>query len=240
MRTLSTTLLAAQQAGSIDALVKIVLTSGASSYTYTKPQILDITYKENGNLQSAEITLDNNDGTLTDIDLRGYKGVLSFGAITANEGSPEEYSDVAQLWVVAQRFDSIADKPLICTLSLVGICNLMAEDKASEVYQPDDTDVKTVKTIIQEIIGDNGVTMLSCFNHCQKYDAVFDSEDALIDSYTPKDAYRIYTSNNRLSAINRLLDYTKCVMRAEADGKLHVFVPTTTGVVYDYEYSLGD
>ena len=232
MRTLSATLLKAQKAGAINALVKIVLTYDVYSYTYTKPRILDITYKENRNLQSAEITLDNSDGELTDIDLKGYQGVLSFGVKTS---AGEEYSPAAPMWVIAQRFDSTADK-LTCTLSLIGICNLMAEDKASETYQPDTDDTKTVKTIISQILG----ATLDCFSHCSAYSVEWDSEDDLIDSYTPKDAYRIYTGNNRLSAVNRLLDYTKCVMRAENDGKLHIFVPTTTGEVFDYEYSLSD
>jgi len=236
MRTLSSTLEAAQKAGAINALVKIVLTHNSTTYTYTKDRILDITYKENGNLQSAEITLHNRDKTLTDIDFRGYQGVLSFGAITA---AGEEYSACAPMYVVSQKFTSEPDE-LTCILTLHGICSLMTEDKASETYQPDDTDTKTVKTLIREIIGDTGVTMLACFNHCQKHDAVFDSEDDLIDSYTPKDAYRIYLGNNRLSAINRLLDYTKCVMRAENDSKLHLFVPTTTGDTFDYKYSLSD
>lgn len=233
MRTITDTLKAAQQKGAKNVLVKLVLTHNSTTYTYTKTRILDITYKENGNLQSCEVTLNNSDKVLTDIDLRGYKGVLSFGAIAAGE----EYSACAPMWVITQKFTSEPDE-LVCVLTLHGICSLMTEDKANQTYQPDDTDTKTVKTLIREIIGDTGVTMLSCFNHCQKYDIAFDGEDDLIDSYQPKDAYRIYLGNNRLSAVNRLLDYTKCVMRAEEDGKLHIFVPTTTGVAYDYEYSL--
>lgn len=234
MRDLSTTLLAAQQKGFVKALVKLVLTHGATTYTYTKARILDVTEKGNGNLQSLVVILDNSDKTLTDLDLRGYKGVLSYGIMTA---AGEEYSSLAPMWIMPQQFDSNPNK-LICTLSLVGICNMMADDKASESYVPEATDTKTVKTLIREIVGDTGVTMIACFNHCQKYDIVFDSEDDLIDTYKPKDGFRIYERNNRLSAINRLLDYTKCVMRAEDDGKIHIFVPTTSGTTYDSEYSL--
>lgn len=234
MRTISDTLEKAQQKGAIRPLVKLVLTHNSTTYTYTKTRILNVEYKENGNLQSAEITLHNRDKTLTDIDFRGYQGILSFGAVTT---AGEEYSTCAPMYVVSQKFTSEPDE-LTCVLTLHGICSLMTEDKANQTYQPDDTDTKTVKTLIREIIGDTGVTMLSCFNHCQKYDIVFDGEDDLIDSYTPKDAYRIYLGNNRLSAINRLLDYTKCIMGAEEDGKLHVFVPTTSGEEYDYTYSL--
>jgi hypothetical protein len=110
----------------------------------------------------------------------------------------------------------------------------MAEDKASAAYTQASDDTKTVKTLINEIIG----ASLACFSHCTAYQVVWDSEDSLVNTYKPKDAFRVYTGNNRLSAINRLLDYTKCVMRAEDDGKLHIFNPTTTGTTYDYEYAL--
>ncbi len=42
MRELSETLEAAQQAASIDALSKIVLTHGGNTYTYTRDRILDL------------------------------------------------------------------------------------------------------------------------------------------------------------------------------------------------------
>jgi hypothetical protein len=230
MRTLSDTLLKAQKAVSVNALVKIVLTHGATSYTYTKSKILDIDETEDGNLQSCKITLDNSRGDLTELDLRGYKGVLSLGVMATGE----EYSPLPPMWVTSQEFDSTADK-LICLLSLVGICNQMADDKASESYIPDDTDTKTIKMLVNEIIG----ATLDCFSHCTAYEVVWDSEDDLVDTYKPKDGFRIYTGNNRIAAVNRLLDYTKCVMRPEDDRKIHIFVPTTAGTSYDYEYSLG-
>lgn len=232
MRTLSGTLLAAQQATSIDALVKIVFTLGEDTYTYTRTRILDIEEREDGSLQFIDIVLDNADGTLTDLDLGGFKGVLSTGAVT---GAGEEYSACAPMWVMAQRFNSVPGR-LLNTLSLVGICNLMAEDKASEVYKPDEDDNKTVKTLIGEIIG----ASLTCFSHCKAYVISWDGDDDLIDTYKPKDSFRIYTGNNRLSRINYLLNLTKCVMRAGGDGKLHIFNPTTSGRVYDYEYKLVD
>ncbi|GAH01831.1 unnamed protein product, partial [marine sediment metagenome] len=70
-------------------------------------------------------------------------------------------------------------------------------------------------------------------------EVVWGDEDSLIDSFKPKDGFRIYTNGNRLAAFRRLLDYTKCVARPEADGKIHIFEPTITGAVYDYEYYRG-
>ena len=62
--------------------------------------------------------------------------------------------------------------------------------------------------------------------------------DSLLDTYLPKDAFIIQKNDNRLSVINRLLAFTSCVKIFKADGKMHVKVPTTSGAVYDYEYSL--
>jgi hypothetical protein len=81
-------------------------------------------------------------------------------------------------------------------------------------------------------------TGIDCFTHCQSYDVVYDSEDSLIDTYCPADAFKIYESNSRLDAINRLLQYTGCEKRAEDDGKIHVLVPVVSGTTYDSQYSL--
>jgi len=230
VRTLTETLNAAQKAASVDALVKIALTHGESSHTYTRDRILDINHTEEPYTQRAELKLDNSDGALTSLDLKGYQGVISYGAAT---GTGEEYSACAPLWVIAQKFNSSPGK-LDCTLSLVGIPNLLAEDKASASYIPLSTDVKTVKTLLGEILG----ATLACYSHCTAYTVAWDSEDSLIDTFRPKDNFRIYVGGSRLAAVRRLLDYTKCVIRAEADGKVHVFQPFTTDETYDYEYSL--
>ena len=63
-------------------------------------------------------------------------------------------------------------------------------------------------------------------------------EDALLDVYMPKDAYRIHEGQSRWDKIKQLLGYTGEEMIVKADGKIHVFVPVTSGTVYDSEYSL--
>lgn len=228
MRELSDTLLATQKAAPpINALAKLILTYGEDSYTYDKSQIIDIKETGDGPLQSFTVILNNGDKTLTDIDLQGYDGILSYGA-------NKEYSDCPPVKVISQEFDSTPNK-LTCTLNLVGPCNLMSEDKASEPYMPDEDDTKTVKTLVNEIAG----ASLGCFSHCQTYEVVWEEGyHNLADSYKPRDSFRIYVNGNRLSAINRLLDNTKNVMIPKADGKLHIFQPTTSGESYSYTYSL--
>ena len=51
MRALPDSLTKAQQSTYVKALAKIVLTSGSTTYTYTKTRILDIEETEDGPLQ---------------------------------------------------------------------------------------------------------------------------------------------------------------------------------------------
>ena len=114
---------------------------------------------------------------------------------------------------------------------MLGVPDLMDDDDASDSYIPTEADTKTVKTLLTEII----TASLACYSHCQAYEVVFDSEDSLIDVYQPKDGFRIYTGGSRLAAIKRLLDYTRCVSRYGADGKVHILQPTISGESYDYQ-----
>jgi len=243
MRTLSDTLKAEQKKLNHDVpLAKIVLTkAGEDTQTYGTERIIDLRYSEEAH-QNAEVLLNNWDGALTSLDLTGYKGVVSLG-FTTSEG--DEYSPRAPLWVIPQQLFSLwhAKYPLLCRLSLAGILNFMAEDRASADYVPDSDDSKTVKTLIREICGDSGVTQLACFNHCAKYDVVFDSEDALIDVFEPKDSFSVRVEERRETKIDELLSWTGCVWRAEADGKIHIFVPkvvTSTAWEAESGYNLGD
>jgi hypothetical protein len=227
MRTLTSTLLAAQQAVTKNPLYRIVLTKGATTYTYEKDRILPSKHDEEMYSQKGEVVLDNADGELNDLDLKGYDAVISYGF-----GS--EYSAAAALSAIDQQFDSTPDK-LNCTLFLEGIPNLMAQDEASENYIPDDEDTKTVKDLVNAIAG----ATLDCFDHCKAYQVVWDvGYDTLADTYKSKDGFRVYTGGSRLAALRRVLDFTANVPRFRADGKIHILKPVTTGTAYDSEYSL--
>lgn len=239
MRSLTSTLLTAQKSDSIDPKPKIVLTQGANSYTYEDDRIKYIQHSEEMGRQSAQVVLDNSDGALTSLDLKGYQGVIS-GGLVSTSGS--EYSAHAPLYVIAQQLQSRGGV-LFCLLALAGIPNLLSADKASGEYTPDSSDTQTVKTLIRKILGDTGVTILSVYSHCTLYDASFDSEDDLIDSYKPRDSFTIRLNSNRLDKIQELLAYTKCIMRAQADGKIHIFKPiisTSTAWQASHAYVVND
>jgi hypothetical protein len=245
MRTLSATLLAAQKIGN-RPLIRVVLTkSGETTYTYTlydsTPRLFSLPHIELPYNQQAIIGLKNQGGDLTSISFSGYTATISYGYIGA---SGEEYSAAAPLYVIASDFLSNRGN-LELKLTAVGIPNIMGMDKASEAYIPASTDASTIKDLMLKVAGSTagGVAdhdvLLTCFDRANvtAYGVVFDSEDALIDTFVPADAFRISKNGSRLDAFKRLIEYTGCVCRVESDGKWHVFTPVTTGTTYDSEYS---
>ena len=150
MRTLSSTLTTAQKSATIDALAKVVLTlTGQTTQTYTRTRIFSLSYVEAPNRQNGEVVLDNSDQVFTTLDLKGYKGVISYGVNSIAGG--EEYSDNPPLYVIGQQLHSWPGG-LLCSLSLAGIPNLLDEDRANASYTPTQEDLKTVKDLLTELI----------------------------------------------------------------------------------------
>ncbi len=240
MRTLTSTEKTAQKSRSRKPKVKVVLSSaGQDTRTYEENVILSLVHTEEADTQTAQLLVDNSDGALTSLDLYGYKAVISWGFTTTNGA---EYSDPTELYVVGQQLLSSQGR-LQCMFALGGIPNLLEADKASGEFTPDEDDSDTVKTLIRKVAGDTGVTILSVYNHTTSYDVVFDSEDSLIDSYNPADSFSIHLNDSRLLKIKQLLSFTKCVMRVEDDGKIHILVPTistSTAWQASTSYSLND
>lgn len=218
MRTLSATLTAAQKASVLPpVLTKIVLTQGANTYTYTLGRIISIDHREEPFSQKADILLNNSDGALTALDLKGYKGVISYGFTTS---SGDEYSACAPLYVIPQSLQFSPGK-LNMSLSLKGILDLMDDDKASTFWIPELTN--TVEDILTGIVAATN----PAFSHCTAYTLTIESRDALINVYTPKQSIRITEGMSRLAALRMALSYTKCMVLVKADGAIHLFVPRT-------------
>ena len=131
MRTLSATLTAAQKSTNYDPLWKVVLSrTGQTTQTYTRTRILSITETEKTEApqhHTAEIILNNSDGTLTSLNFEHYQCVVSYGM---NTSAGEEYSDGAPMRVRAQELHS-GRGILKCYLRPVGILDQLDEDKAT-------------------------------------------------------------------------------------------------------------
>ncbi len=83
MRTLSSTLLTAQQGKRYKPLCKVVLSrTGETTRGYNFSRILSISHSEEPSSYKADITLHNSDNALTSIDFKSYQAVISEGMAT--------------------------------------------------------------------------------------------------------------------------------------------------------------
>jgi len=237
MQSLTATLLAAQKAMG-DVLCKLVLSkSGESDKTYgvdTTNRILDLRHPEGEWSQTAQVVIDNRDGNLTALALEGWMGIVSYGYHTS---AGDEYKAKSPLTVIAQKTDSMQGE-LVTTLSLAGLFNMWAEQKATEAYAPDEINTDTVKTIMDAIASHS----MTCFGSYPVHTITYDSgyDDSIINAFKPADAFSVAKGESRLSAFKKALAYTKCKCRIENDSSvatIHIFQPVTTGATYDYEYN---
>ena len=154
MRTLSAELLAAQIAMGAPECKVVLTRDGFDSYTYTFDStnvLLGVNHLEQPYNQQATVIIDNYDGGLTDVDLKGYSAVLSYGYYV--NGS-DLYSPTAPLTVVAQELQSATGPTgrLTNHLSLVGIPNLMSYDEASADFEILNGDGRSAKDFLEEIV----------------------------------------------------------------------------------------
>ena len=235
MRALGTNLTAAQKAMG-DAKLRILLAkAGQISKIYYidsgDDRILNVKHTEQEWSQTAKVVLQDSDATLSALDLYGWIGSIGYGY-------GDDYSICAPMDILSQRTDSVPGG-IATSLRMAGVFDMMGVDEASEAYRPDDTNGDTVKTILQGIAG---ASFPFPYTHTKAYTIIFDSEDAIIDSFTPKDYFSIAPRESRLSAFKKVLAFTGCRARVERTegefyGAIHIFVPTVSGSSYDYEYN---
>lgn len=222
MRDLSGTDLEAAQKAMGNAVWKIVL----DGTTYTNSRILDINHTEQPNHQGATVILDNSDNVLTGLDYKGVQGIISYGY-------DDEYSATIPLKVISQRLNSWQGG-LVCSLQLEGLSDIRDREGATVATTYDRLDTNTVKDLIDFIAG--GAE--GCYETHSAFTVNYDGNDTLIDVFKPKDSFRINLNDTRQDKIKELLEYTQSVGLWKANGEYYIFVPTTTGEVYDYQYSL--
>ena len=237
MRALSAKLTAQQKSASINPLCKIVLTrAGEDTLTYDTDDLLRVRHTERLFSHTANVFIDDASAALHGINLEGYQGVLSYGAVTTDG---DEYSATAPLWVVGQQRDSHPHTTL-CSLELVGVLDLLDRDSANASYSLASDDSNTTKDLLDGIAAGT----LTPFDHCTAvtitYDTGYDGGDDLINNFVPADYFSVNLGDSRLSKMIELLSPTNNVLRVENDGELHIFKPTTSGASYDYEYRRED
>ena len=106
MRDISQNLLRGQRSRTIlgkHLRIQMVLTYGASTYTYRVNKIKRLQHTDQPFSNKAQVLLEDTDKTIHGLDLEGYKAVLSYGLVTR---SGEELVATAPLWVVGQDRES--------------------------------------------------------------------------------------------------------------------------------------
>ncbi len=227
MRTISSAVTAAQKQASLAPSYKIQLTLDANDDTYDEERILSISHTEEPFHGVATVILDNSDLLITQ-DYKGYQGIISYGINGTYSGGA-----TAPMIVVGQVNHS-SQGILTVTLTLQGLADHIAQDHASFDYTPGPGDTRTIKTLLTSVLG----ATLAVFGHCRAFTATFDSEDSLIDVFLPAELLVIEINATRLAVIQRLLTFTKNVMRVEDDGAFHFLDPTVSGSTFDEEYAL--
>ena len=234
MRTLDDALTAIQEKKHYHPACKIVLTSGETEYTleglWTGGRILKLEHNEEPWSMKAKAVLNNSDGYLTSLDLKGYTAVISWGIETT---TGKLYSATSPLTVTYQQLDS-SPGSLNCELSMIGMPDLLNLDTASYDFLPAATSTATLQDLIEDLLG---ATMIG-FTHCTAVDYDFDGSAASYLTYKPKTSFFTRVGDTRLTVLKRLLSWSKCVARWGYDGHVHILLPTTTGTTYDSEYAL--
>ena len=244
MRTLTADLLAEQKKENYILEVAVAFwdandlenhTTYNTAKWFTKTAILSLYHLESPWDYHAQIVIDNSDGYFTNRDYKGYYLRIGYGA---HHSQGEEYSFASSMVVVSQQNLSVPGQ-LLATFNAVGVINMLAYDYALDIPQYTGIDATwTIKDIISKMFDQS----LVIFQGSHAYTLSWDSEDSVIDSFCPGASsdlpFEVVNGELRLDKFRELLDYTSCVVRWEEDDEFHIFVPTTTGTSYDYEYNL--
>jgi hypothetical protein len=145
----------AQESASRIPHPKLVLSSGATEYTYYGPDtIISYVHPETDDSHITDILLNNADGAFTSLDLKGFTATLYHGMEIAGGYG---YSAVAPQAVADKKCIS-ARGQLFCRLMLTGMPNYLSQQKAKLKYSHNATSTKTVKDLITEIMDGDPVS----------------------------------------------------------------------------------
>lgn len=202
--------------------------TSATELQWTKDEggrILKVKELESPYKQTADIILSNYDRLLFDLNLKGERLSIAWGA-TTTEG--DLYSTSPVMWVKSQTFYE-AQGIMQCELKCIGILDLLNNDTASEKYTDDGT------TALGALITSILTSTLGCFDHCKVYNVVTDN--ALDDLWTGVylgESFVIQKNETRAHVLARLFDMTHASMKPGNErpdenehDTIHIFTPSS-------------
>lgn len=252
MRQIAEPLLRAQKSNTIHAVVRLDI--GDFIFTHDKTEtchntntglewssvgggrIMEVVQLEEPFKQTTKIVLNNFDKLLNDVQFKGNRCYVSWGAITEDG---EFYSTTGVQFVHDQTMIS-SQGTLQCVLNCIGPMNFMAKDLANADYAATGTD--TTGALVAGVLQ----ATLDPYVGCKEFSLIYDNP-ALTDTdlwsvVIPGEMFTIDKSETRLNVLCRLLDMTAVYVKPgseapDGDGSdsLHLFTLSPSS---QYTYSL--
>ena len=223
MRSISSTLKAAQEATSVTPYVRVVI--GGVDYS---GRILQLEHHEEPYRDRATLVLRNDDRALDDVDLRGEYFEIGYGCVT---GSGNEYSNAPGLWVKSQQFTS-AEGTLVCRLGCEGMWMLLREMHVMITGNPPAYDIPydrthTVYQLIGLVLADVDFTL----------EALGTQDDGIINTFKPLFDINEIPYEIAALVLYRLIQMTNCYLRMKAGKVVKVVYPHEDDAVDETFYS---
>lgn len=216
---------------SVIPYIKLELTKeGATPYTIEINPMRQIDVHIDPYRDSGEFLLENGNKYFSDIDLKQYNIVYSFGL---KIGSTISTISLPAQVITEQQF--LSQKGIaLCKVNSKGKISLLREDHASQPYYGGGN----AKVLIDMILK----AELYPYSHCESYEVIWDNETQLefITVYSPSESFYIRLNKSRFDAVHQLLNMSNAVMRIDTDGRIHIVTPVTSGSNYAREFSLNE
>lgn len=237
MRTISSTLEAAQSAGGTPYIKLLFYDADdglVANYSSEGASMAAIEHHEEAYNDYATIWIKNAAGGVP--DLRGCWTEIGYGFVT---GAGNEYSSTARLWVKHQQEIS-AEGQKIVILELEGMWSVLNENTlyiGNPPFFNPEYRTDTIYNLIDIILGQYGFTLAALGNQ----------NDLIINDYTPEFQINAQPFERAGFVIyNRLLRMTRCYLRAKASKIFEIRYPRESdatdetyqsdAVHYFYEY----
>lgn len=227
MRDISSTQKAAQESASATPYVFVRIDS--ADYSSDTGKLLGIEHHELPYTSDAVIILRNDDRSLDDVDLVGQDVGVAYGHVT-DVGN--EYEDMtSRLYVKSQQFHSFEGK-CICVLQCEGVWDVLREKRAIILADPPTAEViydreKTVYELIKMLLAACDYDL----------DPLGDQDDGIINDFKPYFVLNYFPYENIASIIYRLIQMTKCFIRAKSVGDFKIIYPHEDDDVDETYYS---
>jgi len=227
MRDISSTQKAAQESTSATPYIFVRIDS--ANYSSNTGKLLGIEHHELQYSSDAVIILRNDDRSLDDVDLVGQDVGVGYGHVTS---VGNEYEDMtSRMYVKSQHFHSFEGK-CICVLQCEGVWDVLREKRAILLADPPSYDVVYDRTkTIYELIK---MLLASCD---YDLDPLGDQDDGIINDFKPYFELNYFPYENIASIIYRLIQMTKCFIRAKSVGDFKIIYPHEDDDVDEKYYS---